>query len=653
MKKRTLLNLSEMDVHRLESLMGKLEDIPYEEGLIVAKELHSIIEQYDFKGKDMLLIDLLTSIGVFYGKCSMPQISGEYFSKVLKLAEKHSLRACKVRAESNLAICKAQNGNYHEAIELWKILIENEQDPTLRMNMNNNISVGYGIIGDYHKAINYAFAALEIAKKSIPDADNAKLSPLMNLSTAYEKMGDYDRSLKYVEEALILSRKLGNQRRECECLNNLSMIYNQMEEHELALAKAEEGLVLRKKYFAKPDHAVSYNNIGYILEGMGNLKEALQNYKIAMRLRNQNINVAFSTNTLLNIVSVYIQQNKLSFALRYLDKAKIHVEALKSRDIYMRYYSYLSAIQALRGNYEEAFLTEKELNKLLNSEFTEHIEQSVNKSEAEFYQRRIEEQAELYKKQNLELIKRNKIIRSNSKELKKSYQNLQNSVEALNWILSVISHDVRAPLANFEKIIDIMLEEEMDESESRSILESMKKSSKNMYKLVDEILDGIRLQRRKLDDRINISRQDIIPLLQQIYMIYQPIAGQKHLHLSFNFVSDQVYALVDGDLLKIIVRNFLNNAVKFTPEGGNIMLELSSLQHGVVISIRDDGIGISPSELKAMHKRKKPEYSARRSGGGIGLGWILCRESVKKMKGNMEVISELGKGTTINIFLPV
>ncbi|HPF08935.1 MAG TPA: tetratricopeptide repeat protein, partial [Candidatus Cloacimonadota bacterium] len=295
--------------------MGKLEDIPYEEGMIVAKELHSLIEQYDFNGKDVLLIDLLTSIGVFYGKCSMPQISGEYFSKVLKLADKHSLRAYKVRAESNLAICKAQNGNYHEAIELWKILIENEQDPTLRMNMNNNISVGYGIIGDYHKAINYAFAALEIAKKSIPDADNAKLSPLMNLSTAYEKMGDFDRSLKYVEEALILSRKLGNQRRECECLNNLSMIYNQMEEHELALAKAEEGLVLRKKYFAKPDHAVSYNNIGYILEGMGNLKEALQNYKIAMRLRNQNINVAFSTNTLLNIVSVYIQQNKLSFAL--------------------------------------------------------------------------------------------------------------------------------------------------------------------------------------------------------------------------------------------------------------------------------------------------------------------------------------------------
>jgi len=642
-----------MDVHRLESLMGKLEDIPYEEGMIVAKELHSLIEQYDFNGKDVLLIDLLTSIGVFYGKCSMPQISGEYFSKVLKLADKHSLRAYKVRAESNLAICKAQNGNYHEAIELWKILIENEQDPKLKMNMLNNVSVGYGIIGSYNQAINYAYEAIDTSTKITPYDESAKLSPLMNLCTAYEKIGDYERSKKYVDEALIISRRTGNHRRECECLNNLSLIYKEIGKQDLALQMAEESLVMRKKYFAKADHALSYNNIGYILEGMGRLKEALDNYKQSLKLNNQDLNHAFRVNTILNIVSIYLQQNKLSNALKYLSQARELVDSLQAHDLNMRYYSYLSTIQAKQGKYEEAFLTEKQLNELLNNEFSEYISQTINKSEAEFYQRRIEEQAELYKKQNLELIKRNKIIRSNSKELKKSYQNLQNSVEALNWILSVISHDVRAPLANFEKIIDIMLEEEMDESESRSILESMKKSSKNMYKLVDEILDGIRLQRRKLDDRINISRQDIIPLLQQIYMIYQPIAGQKHLHLSFNFVSDQVYALVDGDLLKIIVRNFLNNAVKFTPEGGNIMLELSSLQHGVVISIRDDGIGISPSELKAMHKRKKPEYSARRSGGGIGLGWILCRESVKKMKGNMEVISELGKGTTINIFLPV
>lgn len=650
MNKAKLRTLSKVDRIKLRSLGDRLTNIPIEEGLELVKEISQLMVMLDFTGEEVLQADILTQIGVFYGTSSMTEEAEEIFQKLVKLAIRHSLRKHQLRAESNLAICKAQLGNYHEAIEIWKTLADEETDKVITQNILNNVSVGYGILGEYHMALNFAFKALDIAQKA--NSDEMMLSPLMNLSTAYEKLKDYDKARKYVDQALFYARKLGNVRRECECLNNLSLILNEVGEQELALERARECLTLRQRYYAKYEQAISYNNIGYIMENMGKLNEALKNYKMALKLSNDHTNQASRTNTYLNTVSIYLKQNKADLALRQLDEVKELVHSLKINEQLVRFYGYYSQIYAQRGDFESAYNSQAELNAALNELYEEHVKQSVNKSEADYFRKRIEEQAELYKEQNKELKKKNRIIHQNSIELSRSNKNMQDSVETLNWIVSVISHDVRAPLGNFSRVLELILNGSFPEDEKLEILHSMRRSSQNMYKLVDEMLDGIRLQRRRLDDITNITNQDIIPHLQQIYMIYQPIAAQKNLTLDFDYGDGQIFALIDSDLFKIVVRNLLNNAVKFSFDNGRIGLSAKHTDKQVIISISDTGVGMRPNEIKELMKRNKPVYSARREGSGIGLGWILCRDSVKKMKGSLEIESEPGKGSTITIKLP-
>ena len=465
-------------------------------------------------------------------------------------------------------------------------------------------------------------------------------------------MTEYDKARQYVDQAIFYARKLGNVRRECECLNNLSLILNEVGEQELALKRARECLTLRLRYYAENEHAISYNNIGFILENMGKFNEALKNYKMALKLSNDQTNQASRANTYLNTVSIYLKQNKEDMALRQLDEAKELVQSLKINEQLVRFYGYRSQIYADKGDFETAYKSQAELNAALNELYEDHVKHSVNKSEADYFRKRIEEQAELYKEQNKELKKKNRIIHQNSIELSRSNKNMQDSVETLNWIVSVISHDVRAPLGNFGRVLEMILNGSFPEDEKQEILHSMRRSSQNMYKLVDEMLDGIRLQRRRLDDITNITNQDIIPHLQQIYMIYQPIAAQKNLTLDFDYGDEQIFALIDSDLFKIVVRNLLNNAVKFSFDNGRIGLKARNADKQITISISDTGVGMRRNEIKELMKRNKPVYSARREGSGIGLGWILCRDSVKKMKGSLEIESEPGKGSTITIRLP-
>jgi two-component system, sensor histidine kinase and response regulator len=636
------------DIATLESIGKHLEQATFEEGLLTIQELKTAMSRLDFTGHEELQAQMLMRMGIFYGKSAMHEAASKYFTKVLKLAKTHKLEEQMIRAQSNLAICNAQSGNYQEAIKIWEGLVAEDIDEVLKLNVMNNLSVGYGRLGVFHQSLEYAFRTLDIAKRKGDEA--LELSPMMNLSTAYEKMGDIPRALEYINHALAIARKISNVRRETECLNNLSLIHNELGHKEEALRYAEECLALRIRYFAKPDQSVSYNNIGYIYEGLGDYAKALKYYKKSLALSELHFNSVSRLNTLLNVSSIYLIQNKTEQALKYLEDARIKVDDLQISDLSVRYYSQISEIQAKNGNFEEAYASQRELNNLINKLYRENLEHSINKSEAEFYRKRIEEQAEQYRLQNKELKQKNRIIRKNSKELSNSYQSMQDTVETLNWVVSVISHDVRAPLANFDRIVGMILDGDFPEDEIDDILHSIKRSSLNMYKLVDEMLDGIRLQRRKLDDRTNILNQDIIPHLQQIINIYQPIAMHKFITLTFEHRPEQIYALVDSDLLKIVVRNLLNNAVKFTPEKGTISLIAQENNENVRLTISDTGVGMSRSELKALTKRKKTERKTGSS--GIGLGWILCRDAIKKTNGSMTISSEPGLGTTIAINLP-
>jgi signal transduction histidine kinase len=163
------------------------------------------------------------------------------------------------------------------------------------------------------------------------------------------------------------------------------------------------------------------------------------------------------------------------------------------------------------------------------------------------------------------------------------------------------------------------------------------------------MLDGIRLQRRKLDFSAELMQQDLVPILMSIFAIYLPIAMQHRIDLNYYFATEQIAAVIDADLFKIVIRNLLNNAIKFTPEQGKVDIRVENVDDMVQISVSDNGKGMDEKTLQALQSGMVPRTGKENLRDGIGLGLSLCRNALQRMNSGLKIESKPGKGTTISM----
>lgn len=248
----------------------------------------------------------------------------------------------------------------------------------------------------------------------------------------------------------------------------------------------------------------------------------------------------------------------------------------------------------------------------------------------------------------------NQLLGQKNSSLNDIVVDLENKNELLNWLVKVISHDLRGPLGSFRDLLSMMLEESIPASDYRELIAALHERSGQMTSIVNEMLDGMKDQSDKLTDLLDIRPQNIVPIFQSIYELYRPIAAQKGIYLEFHPESSYILAPIDRDLLKIAVRNLLNNAVKFTAYGGKIILRLRALGSGAEISVSDDGIGLHSAELLALQEGLQQPDTHREfdPGSGHGFGLQLCRDCVKRMRGKLEIQSQPGRGARFIIRIP-
>lgn len=248
----------------------------------------------------------------------------------------------------------------------------------------------------------------------------------------------------------------------------------------------------------------------------------------------------------------------------------------------------------------------------------------------------------------------NQLLGQKNSSLNDIVVDLENKNELLNWLVKVISHDLRGPLGSFRDLLNMMLEESIPASDYRELITALYERSGQMSSLVNEMLAGMKDQSSRLTDLLDIRPQNLVPLFQPIYELYRPIAAQKGVYLEFHPESSYIQAPVDPDLLRVAVRNLLNNAVKFTAYGGKIILRLRALGSGAEISVSDDGIGLHSTELLALQEGLQQPDTHREfaPGSGHGFGLQLCRDCVKRMRGKLEIQSQAGQGARFIIRIP-
>lgn len=221
--------------------------------------------------------------------------------------------------------------------------------------------------------------------------------------------------------------------------------------------------------------------------------------------------------------------------------------------------------------------------------------------------------------------------------------------------LATISHELRTPMYAIMGLLE--LEIRSDRPVEKETLVTVSKSAQSLMLLLDDIIDSAKIEAGQLS--IHPVAVDFHQEIERMFTLYQPIADERGLRFS-GWLDDQIPPLVMVDMLRVrqVMGNLLGNALKFTEQGSvsvDVTWEPTDEQHGVMnIDITDTGIGISPAAQATLFQPFSQANEGKSPGfGGSGLGLWICHQLVHKMGGNITLESQLGKGTSLLITLPL
>lgn len=210
-----------------------------------------------------------------------------------------------------------------------------------------------------------------------------------------------------------------------------------------------------------------------------------------------------------------------------------------------------------------------------------------------------------------------------------------------------ISHELRTPLTLIADPVNYIIHDDNLNSQQRSMLQIVQRNVLVLTQLVSEILDFRKVQNGKME--LRLSDFNLSESMKQWIMLFSASAQKKHIAISMD-APDTIMLRADQDKIERICYNLLSNALKYTSEGGEITLTAKEEDGRVMISVADNGCGISSDELPYIFDRF---YQAKNAGRGTGIGLAIVKAFTELHHGEVSATSIEGKGSTFTIHIPV
>jgi signal transduction histidine kinase/CheY-like chemotaxis protein len=231
-------------------------------------------------------------------------------------------------------------------------------------------------------------------------------------------------------------------------------------------------------------------------------------------------------------------------------------------------------------------------------------------------------------------------------------QQLISANAAKDQFLALLSHELRNPLSPVIAMVGELEARSAEESELRHPLEVIRRNVELEARLIDDLLDITRISKGKL--QLSFEVTSVHETLQRVYEICHEDIRQKNLRFEFRLKAEREYVNGDPARLQQVFWNLIKNAVKFTADGGRIVVETKDLSdQRIAIRTIDTGIGIDAAKIsKIFNAFEQGQSSITRKFGGLGLGLAISKAMVRAHGGTISVESEgLGKGTTSTVVL--
>ena len=248
--------------------------------------------------------------------------------------------------------------------------------------------------------------------------------------------------------------------------------------------------------------------------------------------------------------------------------------------------------------------------------------------------------------QQISLVAAKRIIEKQNAELKATLSNRDK-------MYSVIAHDLRSPMASIRMVLNLVVQSASAETvgpELYMLLDQANRESEEVHDLLDNLLKWTKSQTGRLNVVLqDLDLNDIVPGVVEIFDV---IAQTKHITLELKKTDAPLKVTADNDMLKTVLRNFMSNAVKFSPDNSTIQIIMANEGDFARISVKDQGVGIAADRLGSIFHKGETTYG---TGGeeGSGLGLQLCQDFARKNGGDCYVESVEGEGSTFSFTVPL
>lgn len=236
----------------------------------------------------------------------------------------------------------------------------------------------------------------------------------------------------------------------------------------------------------------------------------------------------------------------------------------------------------------------------------------------------------------------------------RSFERLAEASRMKSEFISIVSHQLRSPLTNIKWTFEVLSSEEIEivKEKQEEYFVNVKENIARMVELIDDLLVISRIEQGVF----SVSKQEISleHLIQQLVERYRVFAEASNIKLSFYPQENLPKILADLSMVKIVIENLLDNAIRYTKGAGRIEIKLKRKGKEVLFSIKDTGVGISQKEQAYIFQKFfRAENALKERTKGSGLGLYVCKSIIEKSEGRIWFESEQGIGTTFYFTIPI
>lgn len=628
------------------------------------------------------IINGINGIGICYWYQNKPELTIKTFHQALALAQKAKNNTLQTKVAGNLGSYFSVLGITDSAMYFHLMAVNTGKDipeKNIYAKALSDLGMIYYNRGKYMEAIEkYIEANNQFeASKSYRDLTISYIK----LGMFYYDFHDFNKSATYYRKALIANKLHNDISLEPDILQNLGLLYFEIKkDYDSAAILLNKALKMAMMNGNKDVELFAKSNLGNISYEKKDYPTAIRYYLGVMESPFFNSRNKLKAAVLTTLGGAFFHVGDIEKARRYTQDG-LQLSEQQNYVLYQKSaYKTLSDIAARQKDYKTAYdnairyatlqdtLGNTEVRrKVAEAMFTNALQQKEN--ENLLLQKDIKIKHKTIRNQQLfiviaaiilvlgsllflVIVRNNRKQRAMNQVLDQKNKELQELNQTKAKLYSVIAHDLRSP---FSALLGILTEldenyEKYDEEAKHKMVNSLKRSSHNAFNLLVNLLDWTRFQRDNIE--VHPAEINIKGIIREVLVILLSRAEAKN--QSLNDESDeslQIYT--DPDILKSVLLNLTNNAIKFSRNGGVVTVRASRQNHDIRFEVADTGIGIPQEEIAGLFKiDMKFQRLGTAKEPGTGLGLLMCKEFVGLLGGEIGVESKPDVGSVFWFTIP-